>query len=570
MECSSCKTPLDDSLRICPHCGALQPSAANDPLVGTSLGGRYRILKLLGEGGMGAVYVGEQQMGTKTRKVAVKTLHPHLSKDPKVKARFEREIGTIAELEHPNTITVYDWGTTADGILYLIMEFVDGINVADLLERNGAMDPTRVEKIMMQVCGSLEEAHSRGIIHRDLKPENVVLTERAGSKDFVKVLDFGIAKRSTEEDKQEQKLTQQGMVLGTPPYMSPEQFTGKPIDARSDIYSLGVMMYEMLSGKLPFQANTAWEWATQHMTVPPIAIETTGAHVPERMRIAIMRALEKDPARRPSSMREFSDAFAGATGGSASARPPAPVGMGAMQGSPGAAPPSPEPLKGKTQMGEPLMAPMQYGAPPSPYGAGAAPGSPPYAAPVQAGTPSAGNLAVPAVVPQAPPRTAQGGGGGKGGIIAAIAVIGVASLVAIGWAVMPHSSKVPAGGLDFDAGPPPVNITPTADTSNTPTPPADTSGLAALNTKPIPVPPHTPATHHDAGGGTKPPPTPSGGGTTPPAPSPSPAPPLPADVEAACAQAKRLQNNPILSKDPAMNNLFNTARAKCISGGGKL
>src|SRR5215831_3876520 len=103
MECSACKTPLDDSLRICPHCGALQPSAAADPLVGTSLGGRYRILKLLGEGGMGAVYVGEQQMGTKTRKVAVKTLHPHLSKDPKVQTRFQREVATIAELEHPNT-----------------------------------------------------------------------------------------------------------------------------------------------------------------------------------------------------------------------------------------------------------------------------------------------------------------------------------------------------------------------------------------------------------------------------------------------------------------------------------
>src|SRR5262249_31924636 len=286
---------------------------AADPMVGTTLGGRYRIVQLLGEGGMGAVYVGEQQMGTKTRKVAVKTLHPHLSKDPKVQARFQREVGTIAELEHPNTIQVYDFGKTDDGILYLVMEFISGTNVADILEKQGALDPVRVEKIMTQVCGSLEEAHSRGIIHRDLKPENIVLTERAGQKDFVKVLDFGIAKRSNEEDAQEQKLTQQGMVLGTPPYMSPEQFTGRPIDARSDIYSLGVMMYEMLTGRLPFNANTAWEWATQHMTVPPLAIETLpgGTQVPLRMKNAIMRALEKDPAKRPATVREFVDMYQG-------------------------------------------------------------------------------------------------------------------------------------------------------------------------------------------------------------------------------------------------------------------
>ena len=154
------------------------------------------------------------------------------------------------------------------------MEFLQGKSLADLLEKEGAMTPERVAYIMEQVCGSLEEAHGRGIVHRDLKPDNVVLVERAGKKDFVKVLDFGIAKRSKEEDKNEQKLTQQGMVLGTPPYMSPEQFTGQPIDARSDIYSLGVMAYEMLTGKLPFKADTAWEWATQHMTQPPIPIES--------------------------------------------------------------------------------------------------------------------------------------------------------------------------------------------------------------------------------------------------------------------------------------------------------
>ena len=265
MECPSCHTPVDGSQRFCPVCGtglnAGPPDAPPvDPLLGTVLHGKYKIVRLLGEGGMGAVYLGEQQLGTNVRKVAIKTLHAHLSKDPKILARFEREVGTVAELEHPNTIQVFDFGRTTEGLLYIVMEYIQGKNLGELLEQGGPMEPARVEKIMGQVCGSLEEAHARGIVHRDLEPDNVVLTERAGQKDWVKVLDFGIAKRSSEEDKNEQKLTQQGMVLGTPPYMSPEQFTGKPIDARSDIYSLGIMAYEMLTGRLPFTANTAWEW----------------------------------------------------------------------------------------------------------------------------------------------------------------------------------------------------------------------------------------------------------------------------------------------------------------------
>ena len=135
------------------------------------------------------------------------------------------------------------------------MEFVQGRSVADILEKDGPMPPARVENILRQVCGSLEEAHGHGIVHRDLKPDNVVLCERAGQKDWVEVLDFGIAKRSSEHDPNEAKLTQQGMVLGTPPYMSPEQFTGQPVDVRSDIYALGVMTYEMLIGKLPVRGQ---------------------------------------------------------------------------------------------------------------------------------------------------------------------------------------------------------------------------------------------------------------------------------------------------------------------------
>ena len=285
-----------------------------DPLLGAVIANKYRVVNLLGEGGMGAVYLAEQKLGNSVRKVALKTLHKELSGDPKIQARFEREVGTVAELEHPNTIQVYDFGKTDSGQLYIVMEYIQGSNVADLLEKGGAMPPARVEAILRQVCGSLEEAHAHGIVHRDLKPENIVLTERAGTKDFVKVLDFGIAKRQSENDPNEAKLTQQGMVLGTPPYMSPEQFTGAVIDARSDIYSLGVMAYEMLSGQLPFRANTAWEWATQHMQAQPIPLETQphGRAVPAVFSAAISRAMSKSPNDRFATVKEFADAMSGA------------------------------------------------------------------------------------------------------------------------------------------------------------------------------------------------------------------------------------------------------------------
>jgi len=318
--CPSCQAPAEDSQRFCQVCGfalasAPEGQAVQDPFLAQTLGGKYKVVRKLGEGGMGAVYEAEQMLGTSRRKVAVKTLHPHLSRDANIEARFRREVGTIAQLEHPNTIQVYDFGTTESGILYIVMEFLQGKSLADVLMAQGAMAPDRAAHVLLQICGSLEEAHGRGIVHRDLKPDNIVLIERAGQKDFVKVLDFGIAKRAKEEDKNEQKLTKQGMMLGTPPYMSPEQFTGRPIDARSDIYSLAVMAYEMLTGRLPFNAETAWEWATQHMTQAPIAIESLpeGRRAPAAMRSAIVRGLAKSPEDRFQSVRSFSDAFTAKT-----------------------------------------------------------------------------------------------------------------------------------------------------------------------------------------------------------------------------------------------------------------
>jgi eukaryotic-like serine/threonine-protein kinase len=380
-----------------------------DPLVGTVVAGKYRIVKQLGEGGMGCVYLAEQQLGSAVRKVALKTLHKHLSHDPHIKARFDREAGTVAALEHPNTIQVYDFGAMEDGTLYLVMEFVQGRSVADILEKDGPMQPARVENILRQVCGSLEEAHGHGIVHRDLKPDNVVLCERAGQKDWVEVLDFGIAKRSSEHDPNEAKLTQQGMVLGTPPYMSPEQFTGQPVDVRSDIYALGVMTYEMLVGKYPFEANTAWEWASKHMTEPPRPIETQplGPNVPEHMRAAITRALEKNKDDRFSTVKEFFEAFSSGGVPNTSVMNQAPAheahAVGAVS--------SPGVERAKTEMGAPML-----GGPPGGPGAMTPPYAPPPAGPPMGAAPQAS-------VPRGPAHAPEKKGGN--GLVIGLGVLAI-------------------------------------------------------------------------------------------------------------------------------------------------
>jgi serine/threonine-protein kinase len=501
-------------------------------MLGQVLGGKYKVIRLLGEGGMGAVYEGEQQLGTTVRKVAVKTLHTHLSRDPKVKARFEREVGTIAELEHPNTIQVFDFGSTPEGILYIVMEFLHGKSLADTLEKQGAMAPERTIDIFTQICGSLEEAHRRGIIHRDLKPDNVVLVERAGKKDFVKVLDFGIAKRASEEDKNEQKLTQQGMVLGTPPYMSPEQFTGQPIDARSDIYSLGVMAYEMLTGKLPFKANTAFEWANQHMTQPPIPIESMaeGMRAPPAMRAAILRALAKVPGDRFQSVADFAAALAGKGAAEATGATAAPA-------------------RAKTEMGAPHDVAAAVGATPLAIG-GATP--PPY-------TPAGGNVSfpTPAAIPQPPPRGgSSGGGGSKTPLLLAAGAIGLLSVGAIVFAMKGGSHAAPVVFDNSNQPAPETSIAPAAS-AETPAPspsaaPAAGDIPALVGAGPGGGGAHGgagPSPHPGPGPGPAPGPAPSKGGgaagggatPTPTAPAPAPAPAAPGYDGPECQRARRLK-----------------------------
>jgi serine/threonine protein kinase len=516
MDCPACHQPNIDGARFCAKCGALLPLPSadqKDSLLGQIVGGRYRITQLLGEGGMGRVYLAEQQMGTNVRKVAVKTLQAQYAKDQQVLARFHRECGTVSELEHPNTIQFFDFGQTPDGQLYIAMEYVQGQSLSDALLQ-GPMRPERVLRILAQVCGSLEEAHRRGVVHRDLKPDNVILTTRAGQADFVKVLDFGIAKRSEAKDQvQEQKLTQQGMVLGTPPYMSPEQFTGKELDARSDIYSLAVMAYEMLTGRLPFEADTPWQWATQHMTAHPFPFESVAvaAGAPAAMKQTILRALSKDPAQRQGDVRQFYDELAGG-GTGAGTSPALPVAQHGppQHGAPHGHVPTPPPAYNHPGAG----------------GSAYPPGGPPVYTPPPAhvthATPGGGQTFPTSPQPEVPGRRSSGGGKGLVIILSAIAAV----LAIIGVVVVARQMGSNGGAS---------TSSPSATQLATTPPPATADKPAAT------------AEFVDAGRGTAPTALTTARKPTNPAPAasasaqPAPAPTLTGD--AACAEAKRLGEN---------------------------
>ncbi len=309
--CPACGGENEGGARFCLECGesfdeiTAEPS---DPWLGRMVSGRFRIVRKLGDGGMGEVYLAEQlPMG---RDVALKVLRQHLADDPQAVERFKREAQAASQLAHPNTIIVYDFGQDPeDGTLFLAMEYLEGTPLDELIAEQGALPPERVARILAQVCGSLQEAHERRMIHRDLKPENIFLTERTGSRDFVKVLDFGIAK-VTHSSKGErlETITRAGAVFGTPQYMSPEQIRGEDLDPRSDVYALGVILYEMISGHLPFDAGTVMELLTQHLSAAPAPIARGPApsnSALARLEAVAMRALSKDPAQRQPSARAF-------------------------------------------------------------------------------------------------------------------------------------------------------------------------------------------------------------------------------------------------------------------------
>ncbi|MBI4508150.1 MAG: protein kinase, partial [Deltaproteobacteria bacterium] len=270
---------------------------------GQLIDGRYRIRSLIGEGGMGRVYEAEHvEIG---KRVALKILHPAFSRTPDVVARFRREARAASKIGHPNIVDVTDSGTTADGSVYFVMEFLEGVELAAVIAREGALEIQRALHIASQMCRALAAAHNAGIIHRDLKPENVFLVVREGTPDFVKVLDFGIAKSAELEEQRNERLTHPGMAMGTPEYMAPEQAAGKPADARSDVYAVGAIVYEMLTGAPPYQGENFMEILTKKATREPTPPGELRKDLPEIVEKLVLRSLARSPEDRPPSMEAF-------------------------------------------------------------------------------------------------------------------------------------------------------------------------------------------------------------------------------------------------------------------------
>lgn len=302
--CYDCGSPFPASSDECPRCGS-QIEEPADPLIGAVFTDKYEIEAKLGAGGMCDVYRARHiHIG---KEVAVKMLRPELAADPKVVERFEREARAASLVRHPNAINIMDYGVAAGNTPFLVMELVEGATVRELLKRYGAMTVERVAGIVNQACAALEAAHSVGVIHRDIKPENIIISEYDG-RDWVEVVDFGIAKIQ-EDVSRRAALTGANLIIGTPRYMSPEQAEEQPVDARSDIYSLGIVVYEMLAGTPPFAGGSATRLLIAHAVEPPPPLAGQRPDIPPEVAAVVMRALDKNPARRQQSALEFAREF---------------------------------------------------------------------------------------------------------------------------------------------------------------------------------------------------------------------------------------------------------------------
>ncbi len=271
-----------------------------DPLVGRTIDGRYLIEAVLGEGGMGLVYKARHAVLNKA--LAIKVLRPEVSKDEEIITRFRQEAQSASAIGNEHIIDISDFGTLPDGSTYFVMEFLDGVDLTTAIDRQRPMPDGRVVHIAKQLCRALGAAHQRGIVHRDLKPDNIYLIRRHGDQDFVKVLDFGIAKVGSGT----KKLTKAGQVFGTPHYMSPEQCAGTGTDHRTDIYAMGVILYEMTAGRVPFDADNLMGILTKHMYEQPVPPHTLPppVGVAPALEAVVLKCLEKTADARYQSMEE--------------------------------------------------------------------------------------------------------------------------------------------------------------------------------------------------------------------------------------------------------------------------
>ena len=314
--CPVCGKRYDSDVLFCPADGAglvpmpsaetpIPPSAlSDDPLIGSSIFGDYIIRKKLGEGGMGSVYLAENR--NIEQSIAVKVLHGEAAQSNELVQRFNREAKVICKLTHPNIIRVFIFGRTPEDTIFLAMEYVEGRTLRDVIEADGYIDTLRAISLMRQCLHALTEAHELGIVHRDLKPDNIMLTSFRDVDEFVKILDFGIAKIKDQPGSTNQKLTQAGVVYGTPEYLSPEQAQAKELDGRSDVYSMGIILYEMVTGVVPFHSSTAVAILAAHVydaPQPPTSVARHNLH--PKLDSIIAKALNKNPDERYQTAMEF-------------------------------------------------------------------------------------------------------------------------------------------------------------------------------------------------------------------------------------------------------------------------
>ncbi|HSK31799.1 MAG TPA: protein kinase [Candidatus Limnocylindria bacterium] len=301
--CPICDQSYPDNLDVCDVDGATLrfKSGKQDSLIGKVIKGRYRVIQKLGEGGMGTVYLAEQV--AVSRKVALKWLHSDYARDEEFVRRFRQEAKLAAALNHRNVVTIFDFDQADDDSLYIVMEHVDGTNLADVL-REGPIEIRRALRMAVQIAEGLAAAHRAGVIHRDVKPENVMVV---GREEDIKLMDFGISR--LRDTGGASRLTRSGTIMGTPAYMAPEQIEGGEVSERTDIYAFGIVLYEMLSGAVPFQAKTPGAILVKHLQETAAPLRKIRREVPALVERVVAQALEKDALRRPSSMQEVVEAL---------------------------------------------------------------------------------------------------------------------------------------------------------------------------------------------------------------------------------------------------------------------